>query len=431
MAHLQVTIDTDKLKDLFASDQGMAALAEEILNQVLDAQMTEHLQAKPYERTERRRAYRNGYKPRQLTTRVGTLTLRVPQARDGSFSTDLFRRYQHAQKFLRGEQALVLAMMEMVNVDLMRSTRGVSTRKVTKITEELCGTAFSKSTVSRLCEELDVRVRAWNERPLKERRYPFLVVDAMQIKVRRDEAVRRASALIAVGINEEGYREVLGLDIGDSESTRRNFCAGTWERLFKRLKARGLRGVELITSDSHGGLVKALRRQFQGAAWQRCQTHLMRNVLGQTPRHLKAEMTAWLRRIFRSESQAEARQAFGELARELDGKAGKALQTLETGLEDAIAVLALPAKYRRRLRTTNMVERLIEEIRRRERVIRIFPNSASAHRLIGALLQEQHEQWLTGRKYFDMTEYVDWRQARRAPSGGAASNEAASIQHAA
>jgi len=420
MAHLQVTTPgTDKLKDLFASDEGMAALAEEILNQVLDAQMTEHLQAKPYERTDRRRAYRNGYKPRQLTTRVGTLTLRVPQARDGSFSTDLFRRYQ------RSEQALVLAMMEMENIDLMRSTQGVSTRKVTKITEELCGTRFSKSTVSRLCEELDVRVGAWNERPLRKKRYPFLLVDAMQIKVRRDEAVRSTSALIAVGINEEGYREVLGLDIGDSESE------GTWERLFKRLKARGLRGVELITSDSHGGLVKAARRQFQGAAWQRCQTHLMRNVLGQTPRHLKAEMTAWLRRIFRSESQAEARQAFGELARELDGTAETALQTLETGLEDAIAVLVLPAKYRRRLRTTNMVERLIEEIRRRERVIRIFPNSASAHRLVGALLQEQHEEWLTGRKYFDMSEYFEWKQARRASSGEAASSKAASIQHAA
>ena len=419
MAHLQVTIDTDKLKDLFATDEGMAALAEQILNQVLDAQMTEHLQAKPYERTDRRQGYRNGYRPRKFTTRVGTLTLRVPQARDGSFSTELFRRYQ------RSEQALVLAMMEMVNVDLMRSTQGVSTRKVTKITEELCGTSFSKSTVSRLCEELDVRVRAWNERPLKKK-YPFLVVDAMQIKVRRDEAVRRASALIAIGINEEGYREVLGLDIGDSESTRRNFCAGTWERLFKRLKARGLSGVELITSDDHRGLVKALRRQFQGAAWQRCQTHLMRNVLGQTPRHLKAEMTAWLRRIFRSESKAEARQAFRALSRELEGKAENALQTLEAGLEDAIAVLALPAKYRRRLRTTNMVERLIEEIRRRERVIRIFPNSASAHRLVGALLQEQHEQWLTGRKYFDMSEYSEWRQARRVPTG-----EAASIQHAA
>jgi len=407
MAHLQVTIDTDKLKDLFASDEGMAALAEEILNQVLDAQMTEHLQAKPYERTERRRAYRNGYKPRQLTTRVGTLTLRVPQARDGSFSTDLFRRYQ------RSEQALVLAMMEMV-------LQGVSTRKVTKITEELCGTAFSKSTVSRLCEELDVRVGAWNERPLKKWRYPFVIVDAMQIKVRRDEAVRSTSALVAIGINEEGYREVLGLDIGDSESE------GTWERLFKRLKARGLRGVELITSDSHRGLVKALRRQFQGAAWQRCQTHLMRNVLGQTPRHLKAEMTAWLRRIFRSESKAEARGAFRELARELDGRAETALQTLEAGLEDAIAVLALPAKYRRRLRTTNMAERLIEEIRRRERVIRIFPNSASAERLIGALLQEQHEEWLTGRKYFDMSEYFEWKQAGLESSG-----KAASVQQAA
>ena len=196
MAHLQVTIDTDKLKDLFASDAGMAALAEQILNQVLDAQMTEHLQAKPYERTERRRAYRNGYKPRTLTTRVGTLTLRVPQARDGSFATDLFRRYQ------RSEQALVLAMME-------EAHGGVSTRKVTKITEELCGSSFSKSTVSRLCEELDVRVGAWNERPLKKKRYPFLLVDAMQIKVRRDEAVRSTSALIAIGINEEGYGEIL------------------------------------------------------------------------------------------------------------------------------------------------------------------------------------------------------------------------------
>lgn len=407
MARLQVTIDTDKLKDLFAGDAGMAALAEQVLNQGLEAQMTEHLQAKPYERTERRRAYRNGYKPRRLTTRVGTLTLRVPQARDGSFSTDLFRRYQ------RSEQALVLAMMEMV-------VQGVSTRKVTKSTDKLCGTGFSKSAVSRLCEELDVRVRAWNERPLDGKRYPFLLVDAMQIKVRRDEAVRSTSALVAIGINEEGYREVLGLDIGDSESE------GTWERLFKRLKARGLRGVELITSDSHGGLVKAARRQFQGAAWQRCQTHLMRNVLGQTPRHLKAEMTAWLRRIFRSESQAEARQAFRELSREMEGKAEAALDTLEAGLGDAIAVLALPAKYRRRLRTTNMVERLIEEIRRRERVIRIFPNSASAERLIGALLQEQHEEWLTGRKYFDMSEYFEWKQSHRTSPG-----KAASVPHAA
>lgn len=400
MAHLQVTIDTDKLKDLFASDEGMAALAEEVLNQVLDAQMTDHLQAAPYERTDQRRGWRNGYKPRKLTTRVGTLTLRVPQARDGSFSTELFRRYQ------RSEQALVLAMMEMV-------LQGVSTRKVKKITEELCGETFSKSTVSALCGELDGRVQAWNERTL-EKCYPFLVVDAMQIRVRRDGAVRSTSALIAVGISEKGYREVLGLDIGDSESE------GTWARFFKRLRDRRISGVELVVSDNHRGLVKALGRYFQGAAWQRCQTHLMRNVLGQTPSHLKEEMASWLRRIFRSERKAEAGQAFQELTEEMEGKAAAAMETLENGLEDAIAVLALPAKYRRRLRTTNMLERLIEEIRRRERVIRIFPNKASAGRLVGALLQEQHEEWLTGRRYFDMSEYFEWRKQRRKPQEEAA-----------
>lgn len=402
MAHLEVTIDTDKLKDLFTGDEGMALLVEEVLNQVLDAQMTDHLRAAPYERTERRRAYRNGYRPRKLATRVGTLTLRVPQARDGSFSTELFSRYQ------RSEQALVLAMMEMV-------LQGTSTRKVKKITEELCGEHFSKSTVSRLCSALDARVEAWNERPLKKRDYPFVIVDAMQIKVRRDGAVRSTSALLAVGISEEGYREVLGLDIGDSESEV------TWARFFERLKRRGLSGVELITSDNHRGLVKAARRHFQGAAWQRCQTHLARNVLGQASRHQKEELAAWLRRIFRSESKAEARQAFQELSEAMEGKAEEALQTLENGLEDAIAVLALPAKYRRRLRTTNMLERLIEEVRRRERVIRIFPNSASAHRLVGALLQEQHEEWLTGRRYFDMDEYVVWKQKHRDESEEATS----------
>lgn len=393
MAHLEVTIDTDKLQDLFAGDRGMALLVEDVLNQVLDAQMTEHLQAEPYERTDERKAYRNGYRPRKLTTRVGTLTLRVPQARDGSFSTELFRRYQ------RSEQALVLAMMEMV-------LQGVSTRKVKKVTEELCGRSFSKSTVSNLCRELDLRVEAWNERLLKKH-YPFVIVDALVIKVRRDEAVRSTSGLIAVGISEKGYREVLGLEIGDSESE------GTWAGFFGRLKKRGLSGVELLTSDDHGGLVKAAKKHFQGAMWQRCQVHFIRNILGHTPRHLKEEMAAWLRRIFRSETKAEARQACADLTEEMNGRADKALDVLDAGLEDAIAVLVLPAKYRRRLRTTNMLERLIEEVRRRERVIRIFPNNASALRLIGALLREQHEEWLTGRRYFDMAEYFEWKQKHR------------------
>ena len=394
MAHMQVTINTDQLKDVLSHDQGLKTLLEEVLDQVLDAEMTEHIGAEPYERTEHRRTYRNGYRARRLTTRVGTLTLRVPQSRDGSFSTELFRRYQ------RSEQALMLALMEMV-------VQGVSTRKVTRITEELCGTSFSKSTVSALCADLDARVEAWNKRPL-EGRYPFLIVDAIVVKVRSDRAVRSTSALIAVGISQEGYREVLGVEIGDSETE------GTWGGFFKRLKERGLRGVELIASDNHGGLVKAALRYFQGAIWQRCQAHFTRNVLKVTPKHLRAEMTAWLRRIFRSENQREARAAFEALAEAFEGTADAALDVLEAGLEDAIAVLVVPAKYRRRLRTTNMLERLNEELRRRERVIRIFPNNDSALRMIGALLVEQHEQWISGKRYFNMDEYESWRQARQA-----------------
>jgi putative transposase len=361
-----------------------------VLNQVLEAQVTEHLGAQRYERNTERKAYRNGYRSRTLTTRVGPLVLPVPQVRDGSFSTALFARYQ------RSEQALVLAMMEMV-------LQGVSTRKVAAITEELCGSRFSRSTVSQLCMALDARVQAWHERPLGGQAYPFILVDALVIKVRRDEAVRATSALIVSGINEEGLREVLGLWLGDSESE------GTWADMFAGLKRRGLRGVEVLVSDDHAGLVKAVQRSFQGVLWQRCQVHLQRNVLGRTPRHLRAQMATGLRRIFQAADRLAARTAFAALAAALAGKADRALTILEEGLDDALAVLSLPEKYRVRLRTTNGMERLNEEIRRRERVMRIFPNEASAFRLIGALLAEHHEVWSTGKRYFDMAEYIEWK----------------------
>lgn len=289
-------------------------------------------------------------------------------------------------------------MMEMV-------LQGVSTRKVKKITEELCGTSFSKSTVSRLCAGLDVRVAAWRERALDAVRYPFVIVDALVVKVRRQEAVRSTSVLIASGINEAGHREVLGLHIGDSESE------ATWSQFFRALKQRGLSGVDLVVSDDHLGLVKAAQRYFQGAMWQRCQTHLMLGVLAQAPKSVRAELVEHVRRIFRSETKQEARLAFQQIA---EGFAGKAEQALAV-LESATAVLVLPAIYRRRLRTTNMQERLNEEIRRRERVIRIFPNDGSAVRLIGALLAEQHEQWLCGRRYFEMESYWQWRRAQETP----------------
>lgn len=391
MAEYQVKLTGEHLASLMSNDEGFRKLLQDVINQVLEAQMTEHLQAEPYERTDGRKGHRNGYRVRQLYTRVGPLQLLIPQTRDGSFSTDIFRRYQ------RSEQAFVLGLMEMY-------LQGVSTRKVTAITEELCGASFSKSTVSQLATELDLRVEAWARRDLSGQQYPFLIVDALVIKARREQAVRSFSALIVVGVNADGCREILGLHLGDSESET------TWEDIFVSLKQRGLRGVDFVVSDQHKGLVKALQRHFQGASWQRCQVHFMRNILGHTPKSAQPEMVQGLRRILHSLDQHEAREMFRHLQQSLEGKADNALNLLEEGLEDAISVLTLPEKYHRRLRTTNMVERLNEEIRRREKVLRIFPNEAAAFRLLGALLAEQHELWSTGRKYLDMDDYWQWRK---------------------
>ena len=254
MADYQVTIDAADLPNLFRGDDGVKMLMEKVLNQILQAQAAEQLQAAPYEWTDDRQGYRNGTRSRKLTTRVGTLTLRIPQLREGQLSTELFARYQ------RREQALVLALMEMV-------VNGVSTRKISAITEELCGTEFSKSTVSALCQRLDPVVTAWNTRPLRDQRYPFLLVDALVLRIREDGQVKSWSALVATGVNTQGYREVLALGLGDSESD------ATWTAFFRTLKDRGLHGVDWVISDDHRGLVKAVQAQFQGATWQRCQTH--------------------------------------------------------------------------------------------------------------------------------------------------------------
>lgn len=391
MTHYQVTLDPQTLQRLFTgSENQLGQLLEAILNQVLEAQVREQLQAAPYERTEERQGYRNGYKPRRLTTRVGRLTLRVPQVREGIFSTELFARYQ------RSEQALILTLMEMV-------VNGVSTRKVARITEELCGTSFAKSTVSDLCKGLDPLVQAWNERDLSAQRFPFVLVDALVLKVREGGRVRAMSALVGVGVNEHGYREILGLQLGDSESER------SWMAFFTWLKGRGLTGVDLVVSDHHGGLVNAVGVQFQGATWQRCQTHLSANVADATPKALQEEVQGRLHAIFDAPDHATARTLLARFADDFAQAAPGAVATLERGVDDATAVLALPLHYRRRLRTTNGVERLNEEIRRRERVIRIFPSRESAIRLLGALLLEQDEAWTTGHRYFDMTAYWHWR----------------------
>lgn len=390
MATFEITIDDEKIQDLLQSDRGMAALLEPILNQLLQAEMSEHLRAEPGERTDQRRGWRNGSYKRRLTTRVGRLELEVPRDREGTFQTSLFERYQ------RSEKALVLALMQMV-------VQGVSTRRVKKITTKLCGREFSKSTVSRLSEGLDEQVTAWAERPLESRSYPFLVLDAMQVKVRRQGAVRSTTVLLAVGINEAGYRELLGLEVAFGETGE------AWRRFIRGLKDRGLSGVEVATSDAHKGLRQALEAAFPGLIWQRCQAHFRRNVMDRTPAGLRDQMHELLDRILTAPSPERAREAVGEACAELEGQADKALEVLETGWEEATAVLALPPKYRRRLRTTNMLERFIEEIRRREKVIRIFPNQDSAYRLIGALCAEQHEEWSTGRRYLTMEAFFEWK----------------------
>lgn len=397
MTQYQLTVDSEMVQRLFADNDQLARMLEQVLNQVLEAQVAEHVQAEPYERTQERRGYRNGYKSRQLTTRVGTLALRVPQVRDGSFSPELFERYQ------RSEQALVCTLMEMV-------VNGVSTRKVAQVTEELCGKAFSKSTVSDLCQGLDPLVNAWNERSLAEQRYPFVLVDALVLKIREGGRVRARSALLAIGVNEAGFREILGLQLGDSESER------SWVEYFVWLKGRGLSGVDLIVSDAHGGLVNAVRLHFQGATWQRCQTHLSANVSDATPKALQEEVHRRVRAIFEAPDTETARVLLEKFSADYQHRAPSAAATLERGFEDATAVLALPALYRQRLRTTNAVERLNEEVRRRERVIRIFPNRDSVVRLLGALLMEQDEAWTTGKRYFDMTAYWRWRSDRSHPA---------------
>lgn len=390
MAQLNITLDSDTGKGLFLghAPDALVPLLETILNQVLEALATETIGAQKYERTEERKAYRNGSRERSLKTRIGTITLDVPRLRSGEFSHELFERYQ------RAEQALVLTMMEMV-------LQGVSTRKVTKITEELCGTSFRKSTVSQLCKGLDETVQAFRNRPL-EKRYPFVMVDAMYVKVRELGRVRSKALLIAMGVNEEGYREVLGFTLWDSETHL------GWKPFFEDLKKRGIGQVDYVISDAHTGLVKALQEVFVEAAWQRCQVHFMRNIMEVCPSKVKPQLLEDLRDLWSSKDPELARERFQEILVTYEALAPKSMEVLEAGFDDAIAVLHLPTKYRRRLRSTNSLERLNQEIRRRERVIRIFPSGESAIRLMGALLAQQSETWLSGRKWLDMAEY--WKE---------------------
>jgi putative transposase len=361
-------------------------IVERVLQELLEAEITDHVGAAAYERSEARTGHRNGHKPRTLRTRVGTLNLLVPQDREGTFSTRLFARYQ------RNEKALVLALMEMY-------VEGVSTRKVKEVTERLCGTSFSKSVVSSLAGSLDSELEGWRSRRLEAASYPYLFVDARYEKVRVDHRVVSQGVLIVSGVREDGFREILGVEVADTESE------ATYQELFRSLKSRGLSGVELVVSDDHKGLKAAITRHFQGVSWQRCQVHYARNLLGIVSFAKRKELGVDLRGIFAATSREQALGIASSVAKKWRAKGNeKVAEHLEEHVEECLTCLAFPESHRRRIRTTNSLERLNQEIKRRTRVVRIFPNRHSCLRLVTALAVEQSEEWFTGRRYLDIEE---------------------------
>jgi putative transposase len=388
MAYKQRTGITAATQSILTDDPDFLRLiVERVIQELLEAEMTAHLHAEPYERNAVRTGYRNGYKPRQLNTRVGTLTLQVPQDRDGSFSTQLFARYQ------RSEKALVLALMEMY-------VEGVSTRNVREITEVLCGTSFSKSLVSELAGQLDTELEAWRHRPLTETTYPYLSVDARYEHVRQDGRIVSQGVLIVTGVQAEGHREILAVAVADTES------AATYHQLFSDLNARGLTDVRLVTSDGHAGLKVVIDRHFQGASWQRCQVHFSRNLVGMVGAGRRSELAADLREIFAATTREQAMTTAEVVSARWESSHPAVARLLEEGIEDCLACLAFPLAHRARIRTTNGLERVHEEIKRRPRVIRIFPNPEACLRLVTALCIEQSEEWVSSRRYLDMADLV-------------------------
>lgn len=390
MTQINFTLDFDKLKDEITrsnlNDIVKSSLVL-VLNQYMELERDRYIKASSHERSEDRMDYRNGYYERELIMASGKIRLRVPRTRSGEFSTDLFEKYS------RCDQALLISMLEMV-------INGVSTRKVTKIMEELCGESVSKSMVSNLTKKLDPIVNEWSNRPLNVMYFRYIFVDAMYIKVREYNKVVSKAVYIALGINEQNKREILGLKVDHSESET------NWNDFFESLKSRGLQSPRLIISDAHKGLKAAIPKAFIGTSWQRCTVHMLRNMIQTMPRKDSKEARTQLKAIFKAPSLEEARSLKDQFITTFEDKKGyrKAISILDDGFEDAIQFYAEPQDYHIHLRTTNVLERLNSEIRRRERVIRIFPNHQSAFRLIGAVLMDYAETLdLGGRTYLHDT----------------------------
>ena len=384
MTHRMQTTALDEIRELLAEHgfDGLADTLRVLLNEVMKLERAAVLKAVPYQRAEGRTGYANGYKPKTVQTRVGALTLAVPQARGVEFYPSAL------EKGIRSERALKLAVAEMY-------VQGVSTRKVAAITEQLCGLEVTTAQVSRAAESLDAELEKWRGRPLGE--VPYLILDARYEKVRHGGQVRSCAVLVAIGIDPEGRRSVLGVSVSLSEAEVH------WRDFLASLQSRGLHGVKLVVSDAHAGLRPALDARLTGVPWQRCQFHLMSNALAYVPRaEMQAEVVADLRAVFDAPDRPEAERRLGSAVMKYRTSAPKLADWLEANLAEGLAVFAVPRAHRRRLRTSNMLERLNEELKRRTRVAGLFPNDASLLRLVSAVLMEVSDEWETNRKYLTM-----------------------------
>lgn len=389
------TISRAELKQALSEDGDfLKPLVQMVVQEVLEAEMEETVGAAKSERTEQRNGYRSGYYSRGLVTRVGKLELRVPQDRQGRFNTEVFERYQ------RSEKALVSTLAEMY-------IQGVSTRKVKAVTEELCGHAFSASTVSCINKKLDKELAVFSERAL-EQSYPYLILDARYEKVRINGVIRSQAVLVALGINWEGRREVIGVSLANRESKN------SWKDFIVSLKKRGLRGVELAITDSHEGLKKAIEEVLPEAAWQRCYVHFLRNALDYLPKRGDDDCLTELRWLYSRRSLEEAQVDLSAWLRKWQERYPKLTSWVEENIEETLTYYRWPMQHHKHLRSTNMLERINQEIKRRTFVIRIFPNEESCLRLVRALAVEIHEDWIEQHRYLNMEVLREHKKLRLA-----------------
>ena len=374
MAQINITLSQEEVLQVLTGDRNEALkfLMERILNSIMKAESEEQLGAPRYERTQERQDYRNGVRERKLNTRIGTLVLEVPRHRNEPFHTMVLENYK------RSEASLIATMVQMV-------IAGVSTRKVAKVVETLCGTSFSKSTVSALCRELDGEIRQFMTSPLDGIDAPFLMIDATYFKAREDHRIVSKAFMVALAIKKDGLREVIGFNVYDAED---NY---SWEHFLQSLKDRGLNTVKMVISDAHRSIRKAVANVYPKAAWQRCQVHLERNILDAAPSKYKEGLKLELRKLFTAKTLEEARKIKDEIVRDYEDVAEKAMQIL---------AMCLPEHIRIVLRTTNILERLNRELKRRSDVIQVFPNSASVLRLMGAVTMEYSEGQSTKQRIF-------------------------------